>query len=180
MSEYFIGIVPPQPLYNSIINVQKKYISRLGIEPHVTLKAQSGLTEDEKWIEEVKNIISNFKQFKVDIKGSSYFGSIVLFIAVGSSELDNLHNSLINTLNISHEQQKKYFEGPDFIGHITVGKTTYPSNLSSNTLTTEQLDEMEKEITKNIKLDSFLVDEVWIYKKVNNSYERYKNIKLSK
>ncbi|MGV2876130.1 nucleotidyltransferase [Macrococcus capreoli] len=180
MTEYFIGILPPEPLYNKIINIQKKYISRLGVEPHITLKAQSGLSENEKWISKVENIISNFNTFKVNINDISYFGEVVLFIEVNSSNLTLLHNKLIESLEINSEEQKKYFEGKDFVGHITVAKTTYPSNLSSDVLSSDQLKVIEKELSNVKKTESFIVEDVWIFKKINNSYERYKKLKLKK
>lgn len=178
MTEYFIGIVPPEEMYNDIINIQKKYISKLGVEPHITLKAQSNLTDDEQWIETVTKIIENTNQFEVKIEGTKYFGELVMFLSVISPELKTLHQSIVDELKVPDLLREKYFEGDRYIGHITVGKTTYPSGLSSNTLTWSELKLMEEEINASINTNHFLVDSVWIYKKEKNEYKRYKQILL--
>lgn len=52
--QYFIGIVPPDEYLERIVSFQKRWSSN-GlpdvVEPHVTVKAQSGLTLDMAWLE---------------------------------------------------------------------------------------------------------------------------------
>jgi 2'-5' RNA ligase len=54
--EYFIGIVPPKEYLDRIEQFQRKWIKHLGVEPHITLKAQGGLTLDKTWINKVKKV----------------------------------------------------------------------------------------------------------------------------
>lgn len=46
--EYFIGIVPPKEYLKRIELFQTKWMNHLGVEPHITLKAQGGLTPDKR------------------------------------------------------------------------------------------------------------------------------------
>jgi hypothetical protein len=46
--EYFIGIVPPEEYMKRIECFQRRWMNYLGVEPHITLKAQGGLTSDKK------------------------------------------------------------------------------------------------------------------------------------
>jgi hypothetical protein len=65
--EYFIGIVPPEEYLKRIENFQRKGINNLGVEPHITLKAQGGLTPDKKWIDKLK-VCKNFKLFQISLE----------------------------------------------------------------------------------------------------------------
>ncbi|WP_414050232.1 2'-5' RNA ligase family protein [Macrococcus animalis] len=178
MAQYFIGIIPPLHIYDEVIKVQKKYIKKLGVEPHITLKAQSCLTDDEQWIITVENIVRSTPKFNVKLSGTAYFGDIVLYLSIDSEEHNHLHKNIVRELYVPKDEKQKYFEDENYVGHITIGKTTYPSGLSSNQLSVDDLRNMEKEINSNIKIKSFKVDSVWIYKKEENEYMRYKKINL--
>ena len=41
---YFIGIAPPAEYLERVEHFQRKWMNFLFVEPHVTLKAQGGLT----------------------------------------------------------------------------------------------------------------------------------------
>jgi 2'-5' RNA ligase len=88
--EYFIGIVPPEEYLKRIENFQRKGINNLGVEPHITLKAQGGLTPDKKWIDKVK-VCKNFKPFQISLDKPMYFGDNMLYLSVKSNELQNLY-----------------------------------------------------------------------------------------
>jgi 2'-5' RNA ligase len=62
--QYFIGIIPPIEYQQQIIEFQKRWTNNHlpgVVEPHVTLKAQGGLTADLAWVDSVKDICSNFQ-----------------------------------------------------------------------------------------------------------------------
>jgi 2'-5' RNA ligase len=65
--EYFIGIVPPEEYMKRIEHFQRRWMNYLGVEPHITLKAQGGLTPDKKWIDKVKKVCENFKPFQISL-----------------------------------------------------------------------------------------------------------------
>ena len=65
--EYFIGIVPPKEYLKRIELFQTKWMNHLGVEPHITLKAQGGLTPDRKWIDAVEKVCDQFKPFQISL-----------------------------------------------------------------------------------------------------------------
>lgn len=126
--QYFIGIVPPEEFKSKIVEFQKKYSSQnvaAAAEPHLTLKAQGGLTEDKAWIDKVKMICANFSSFDLTIDGPQLFGEDILYLSAHSPELVGLHNELVKTISPTQESIKKYFESEDFTPHITLAKTFY-------------------------------------------------------
>jgi hypothetical protein len=51
--QYFVGVVPPEEYLKRVVAFQKRWTTnRLPevVEPHMTVKAQDGLTEDMNWL----------------------------------------------------------------------------------------------------------------------------------
>ena len=71
---YFIGIVPPNDYLVRIEEFQSRWIKQSGVEPHITLKAQGGLTPDKKWIDQIKKVCKDFKPFQLSLGAPKYFG----------------------------------------------------------------------------------------------------------
>nr|WP_245345404.1 2'-5' RNA ligase family protein [Halobacillus andaensis] len=107
------------------------------VEPHITLKAQGGLTTDEKWLSEVKEVCDHFHSFQVSLGPPKFFGDDILYLRAVSSELYNLHNHMVSAISPSADLIKKYYELDDFVPHMTLGKTSYG-------LTKQELKEMAK------------------------------------
>lgn len=177
MSKYFIGIVPPEPMYSTVLNLQHQYMDRIGVEPHITLKAQSNLTIDENWIEDITNLINHTSKFIVTPKQTAYFGKEVLYVSFDSLEIHDLHQQIVGLLNVTKEMQQKYFEGDLYVPHLTVGKQSYGDDISSGNNINNLLN-MEKELNEKDIFKPFQVNEVYIYKYVNNKYVRLKKVGL--
>ncbi|WP_182579439.1 2'-5' RNA ligase family protein [Mammaliicoccus sciuri] len=177
MSKYFIGIVPPEPMYSTVLNLQHQYMDRIGVEPHITLKAQSNLTIDENWIEEITNLINHTSKFNVTQKKTAYCGKEVLYVSFDSLEIHDLHKQIVGLLNVTKEMQQKYFEGDLYVPHLTVGKQSYGDDISSGNNINNLLN-MEKQLNQKDIFKPFQVNEVYIYKYVNNKYVRLKKVGL--
>lgn len=143
------------------------------VEPHLTLKAQGGLNPDKKWINELINVCERFSSFNVSISEPNFFGEDILYLRTASSELFKLHNKLLHAVSPSEDLIKKYFEGEDFIPHITLGKTYY--GLSKKELK-DMKDLAEKELSP---YPTFKVSYIRIYAETTpGKYIKYLDIQL--
>lgn len=174
--QYFIGIVPPEEYKNRIMEFQEKWNNQRvadSVEPHLTLKAQGGLTPDEKWIDKIKSVCKNFSSFNVSISEPKLFGEDILYLSVESTELFNLHTEIVRAVSPSEDLIKKYFELEYYTPHITLGKTFYG-------LTKQELKEMEesaKEVLSPYPI--FEVEFIRIYQEIEpGKYKPSSDIQL--
>jgi 2'-5' RNA ligase len=123
--EYFIGIVPPDEYMKLIEEFQCKWMNFIGVEPHITLKAQGGLTPDIAWINKVEKVCEHFNPFQISLGKPMYFGDNILFLSATSNELYLLHQEIVREISPSDDLIKKYFELDDFVPHLTLGKEQY-------------------------------------------------------
>ncbi|MBT2636668.1 2'-5' RNA ligase family protein [Bacillus sp. ISL-39] len=170
--EYFIGIVPPEDYLTKIIQFQSKWVRHLGVEPHITLKAQGGLAPDKKWIDKVQRVCENFNPFQVSLGKPMYFGDNILYLSVSSHELHQLHEKIVQEILPSEELIQQYFELDAFVPHLTLGKEQYGGNISTG-LSKKELKEMES--LADIELSpypKFEVNFIRVYQ-LNNEKQRY-------
>ncbi|WP_335872274.1 2'-5' RNA ligase family protein [Bacillus sp. 2205SS5-2] len=178
--EYFIGIVPPEEYLERIENFQRRWIPFLGVEPHITLKAQGGLTQEEKWIDKIQRVCQKFKPFEVSLEKPTYFGDTILYLSVSSHNLHELHKEIVQEISPSEELIKQYFELEDFVPHLTLGKENYGGNISTG-LSKIELKSMEELAEKQLTpYPDFVVNFIRIYQLniVEQRYEKYLDISL--
>ena len=180
--EYFIGIVPPEEYLKRIKQFQRKWMNKLGVEPHITLKAQGGLTTDKKWIDKVQRVCDNLKPFQVLIDKPKYFGDNILYLSINSSNLHDLHQKIVQEISPSEYLIKKYFELNAFVPHLTLGKEYFDGSISTG-LSKKEVKEMEQ--LANIELTpypNFEVKFIRIYELniEEQRYEKYLDVPLSK
>lgn len=126
--QYFIGIVPAEEYKTKVIDFRNKWKNNsIGeiVEPHITLKAQGGLTPDEKWLSKVKHVCAETKPFHIKLEKPKFFWEEILYLSVSSKQLHSLHNNIVNAVAPSKELIEKYFELDNFVPHMTLGKITY-------------------------------------------------------
>lgn len=179
--EYFIGIVPPEEYLKRIEQFQSRWINKLSVEPHITLKAQGGLTPDKKWIDKVQRVCEDFKPFKVSIDKPKYFGDNILYLSINSNNLYDLHQKILQEISPSEDLIKQYFELDAFVPHLTLGKEQCCENISIG-LSKKEVKDMEQ--LANIELTpypDFEVNFIRVYELNNEEqrYERYLDIPLS-
>ena len=170
--EYFIGIVPPQEYLKRIERFQRKWLDSLIVEPHITLKAQGGLTSDKEWIEQVEKVCLTIKPFHITLSNPTYFGDNILYLSVDSNHLQNVHQKIVKEISPSAELIKKYFELDDFVGHLTLAKEQYG-------LSKQDLKDMEELASKELTpYPTFEVTFIRIYELniENQRYEKYLDI----
>lgn len=179
---YFIGIVPPQQYLKRIQHFQSKWIKVSGVEPHITLKAQGGLTPDKEWIEKVERVSEKCKPFELSLDAPAYFGDNILYLSVHSNRLHDLHKEIVAAISPSDHLIEQYFEGDAFVPHLTLGKEQYGGNISTG-LTKQQLKEMKQTAEEELTpYPEFEVTFIRIYERSDEEkrYVKYMDIPLRK
>ncbi|MFC4410575.1 2'-5' RNA ligase family protein [Chungangia koreensis] len=177
---YFIGIVPPDDYLNRVQEFQRKWIQPLGVEPHITLKAQGGLTDDLNWLKNIETICKNFKPFQISLGKPTYFGENILYLSVHSDQIRNLHELIVKSVKPTPEQIKQYFELDQYVPHLTLGKESYGSNISSG-ISKAQLTEMEEiASTALCPYPTFDVNFVRVYELKDQRYVPLTDLPLGK
>ncbi|MGE6489227.1 2'-5' RNA ligase family protein [Paenisporosarcina sp. NPDC076898] len=176
--QYFIGIVPSDEYKIKLIEFQQKWKNNRitdVVEPHITLKAQGGLSPDEEWLGKVREVCHNFQPFQITLDQPMLFGDDILYLSANSEELFELHRSIVQEVSPSKDLIKKYFELEDFVPHLTLGKTTY--GLSKLELI-DMKELAEKELSP---FPTFDVRFVRVYQEIEtNKYIKYLDIPLNR
>lgn len=162
--KFFIGIVPPLATKEKVLEFQKSFPSNkipFFHEPHITLKAPSGLTEDKSWLAPVMALVGDYPRFQIKLEGLGGFEDRVLFLnPVFSQELMDLHLKLVNFLYPNTESDNKFYERSLFYPHLTLGETTWGG------MTPEELVEMKKKAEIEFySIPPFQVDFVRVFQK---------------
>ena len=158
---FFIGIVPPSPTLEKIADFQKSSSSNrvpFWTEPHITVKAQSGFTDNKKWLEKVEPAVKNFGSIDIALDGLDTFDQGVLFLKVKSEKISALHDILLETIDPSLEDRKKYFELESYNPHLTLGGIDFG-------MSKKELDTMQVKAEKILLpvLQDFSADFIRIY-----------------
>ncbi|MGP4068482.1 2'-5' RNA ligase family protein [Halobacillus sp. B29] len=174
-AEYFIGIVPPKSYMERVEHFRKQWMTYSIVEPHITLKAQGGLSPDKNWIERVREVCENVRTFSIQVAEPAYFGDHVLYLSVHSEDLVRLHEYIVHEISPSDEQVRKYFELDEFVPHLTLGKESFG-------LSKRQLFEMENTASRELSpFPQFEVEFIRIYERKTglDRYEPFEDIYLN-
>jgi 2'-5' RNA ligase len=175
--QYFIGVVPPESYKKKVELFRSRWENHRinkAVEPHITLKAQGGLTPDEEWITKVKEVCESFPTFDMTIGKPKFFIDNILYLSIEAEQLSVLHEKIVRAINPSSKLIKQYFELDDFVPHMSLGKTFYGMS-KQELIDMAQL--AEEELTP---YPTFKVDYIRIYREVEPQlYEEYMDIPLS-
>lgn len=164
--QYFIGIVPPDEYKEQIATFRNQWASnRLKdvVEPHITVKAQSGLKEDMNWLENVRETCSSIQSFQLSLSEPATFGTAVTFLSVEARERYDLHKRLVDTVSPSPELIKRYLELDRFHPHLTLGQTYWGMKES-------EIEEMKLAVRNTLApFPTFDVTYVRVIKKLNQT-----------
>jgi 2'-5' RNA ligase len=159
---FFIGVTPTEDIQKRIVRFQTAFSNRFVVEPHITIKAQSGLTADRAWLKPVEDLLRQQTPFPVELTGPRWFGDEVLYLGVRSPSLHRIHDDLVRLINPSPELRHKYFEDQPFVPHLTLGETRYTH------VSKEILPSMEAQANRElIDLPPFQVTFARIYQQAN-------------
>ncbi|MCZ8517002.1 2'-5' RNA ligase family protein [Paenibacillus filicis] len=176
--QYFIGIVPPDEYKEQIAVFRNRWVSnRLKdvVEPHITVKAQGGLTEDMRWLDNVRETCSSIKSFLLSMSEPATFGNAITFLGVESEEVYDLHKRLVDTVSPSPELIDRYFELDRFHPHLTLGQTYWGMNET-------EIEEMKlSAIYALAPFPTFHVNYLRVYKEMEqNKYIPFEDIQFGR
>jgi len=176
--QYFIGVLPPEEYMERIIDFQLKWKNNSLVnlvEPHITIKAQGGLTIDKRWISNIKKVCDHFSSFEIALNKPKFFGESVLFLSVESKKIEQLHSELVQAVSPSNDLIKKYLELEDYVPHLTLGQTNFG-------LTSRELRIMAEKAENELNpFPTFEVNFIRIYQEIGaNKYIKYEDIQLKK
>ncbi|MBD8836951.1 2'-5' RNA ligase family protein [Paenibacillus sp. FSL K6-4396] len=174
--KYFIGIRVPDDYKEKVVTFRDRWSrNRLNdvVEPHITVKAQSGLTVDLQWLENVRQACSLIQSFQLSLSEPGSFGSAVTFLSVSTSNVIDLHRRLVNVFSLSQELLDQYFEMDKYHPHLTLGQTYWGLNET-------EIDEMKLLAMNELApYPTFNVNFVRVYKEVEpNKYVPFVDIQL--
>ncbi|WP_394218727.1 2'-5' RNA ligase family protein [Halobacillus trueperi] len=174
--QHFIGLIPPEGFKEKVIHFQKKWSENTiteVVEPHVTLKAQGGLTPDRHWLNEVRETCRKLKPFRIQLGAPAFFGDDVLYLSVRSDKLYGLHKQMVQVAAPTREQIDAYFELDHFVPHLTLAKT-------SHGLSKQDLVDMAAAADKEFRpFPAFEVDQIRVYEeKLPNTYSKLVDLSL--
>jgi len=122
--KYIIGITLPDDYKEKIVAFRDRWSSNClkdVVEPHITVKAQGGLTVDLHWLESVRQTCSLIQSFQLSLSEPGTFGSAVTFLSVEMSNIIDLHRRLVHAISPSQELLARYFEIDKYHPHMTLG-----------------------------------------------------------
>ncbi|MDB5245651.1 MAG: 2-5 ligase [Segetibacter sp.] len=119
--KFFIGIVPPENIYHTVLNIQQQFGDNR-LEPHITLRPPVTVAHKEQWEQAIEEVASSFTPINIELPGTGYFGNRVLFIDVVAEQLGKLYGVVTKAI--------KPFEQPDlreqgnqiYHPHLTLGR----------------------------------------------------------
>ena len=120
--KYFIGVVPEDEIYNTVLNIQKKFGDNR-LEPHITLRPPVTVTEQTQWIEAIEMACADFSPFQIQLPATGNFGKRVLFIDVISKELSELHYQLLKAIKPFEQPEVNGKENNVYHPHLTLGRS---------------------------------------------------------
>ncbi|KYP82067.1 2'-5' RNA ligase [Ferroacidibacillus organovorans] len=175
--QYFVGIVPPTDYKERIVEFQKRWQSNRTwevAEPHITVKAQSGLGDDLRWLESIKRTCASFPRFTVSIDQPKTFGEAVAYLSVESSEIHDFHERLVEAVSPPPEVMKQYMEMERFIPHLTLGQTHWG-------MSSEEISEMRSFASITLfPFPTFSVDFIRVFQEIEkNTYILFEDIDLA-
>lgn len=154
---YFIAVMPPTDYAGRITEFASRWGYHPDWPPHITIKAQGGLTEDRAWLDAVAKACCSFQPFPVSLAEPAMFGESVLFLQVQSRAIGELHKTLVDTVNPTLEERARYFEDERFLPHLTLGQV-------EQELTKEQLAEMREYVAVDLTpYATFMVDKLRVF-----------------
>lgn len=177
--QHVIGIVPPEEYSAKLSKLQAKWMNNKlpdVIEPHITVKAQGGLSPDyDQWLHLVEAVCRACAPFTLTLQGMKYFGTDVLFLDVHSPALHDLHRQIVRSVAPSEALVKQYYELDHYIPHLTLGQTN--QGLSSADLEAMKLAAAQEPILTQ----AFEVTFVRVYREnYAGSYQGWLDIPLGK
>lgn len=170
--KYFIGIIPPENIFNTILNIQQQFGDNR-LEPHITLRSPVTPVDASNWLDSIKKVTASFAPFDIHLPATGYFGKRVLFIKVQSADLKQLYKQVVTAIKPFEPVVKE--DHYDYHPHLTLGRSWCGFTRHDF----EKMQEMADQYL-SVKPVSFNVDFLRVYQKPqgNKRYEKLVDLSL--
>jgi len=119
--KYFIGIVPPEEIYQKVQDIQKPYGDNR-LEPHITIRPPVTPTDPAAWTHAVEGACQSFAPFTIALPTTGKFGNRVLFIDVQSSPLPGLYEAITKSIRPFEPVDPRQQQNQPYTPHLTLGR----------------------------------------------------------
>jgi 2'-5' RNA ligase len=119
---YFIGLVPDGDLHERLTAFIERH-AEPAAEPHVTVKAQTGLEDTSVWFAHLRRWASTYPAVEVPLEEPRFFGDEILYLSVGGETVHELHEALLAALAAVGITERFEYEGDAFVPHLTLSAT---------------------------------------------------------
>jgi len=120
--KFFVGIVPPEDIYNEVAGIQRKFGDNR-LEPHITLRPPVTVAEEVAWTKAIQQVCGSFYPFVIELPSTDYFGKRVLFINTISNKLHDLHHSLSEAIKPYEKPEVNKHKDQKYHPHLTLGRS---------------------------------------------------------
>lgn len=148
--DFFFGVIPPEAIAHRL---REQF--RYGTEPHITVKAQSGLKDEtfDAWREAARTAVAGFGPLDVTLGKLGTFGDRVAYVSVDSPRIHDLHRLLVEAVAPTRDEMLRYHEMGPFTPHLSVGKRGR-----------FDLRDVRARVERLGQLPPFVVESVWLFR----------------
>ncbi|TDH27400.1 2'-5' RNA ligase family protein [Segetibacter sp. 3557_3] len=169
---FFVGIVPPPEVADSIKSIQEPFGDNR-LEPHITIIPPLEVAEVTLWLKALVASCRQIAPFEVDLTGTGKFGKGVLYMSVAAPSLASVHQRL-KQATVPFRLPGKKEEPNTFHPHLTLGRLWCGFTLEGFAIMKELAD---KFIATGI--GPFNINFVRVYeKKAHKRYEKLTDLQL--
>ena len=115
----FLGVVPPASVAEEIVALQRAAGVEASVLPHVTVKAQPGLSDGNAWRPSVAAAVQRFEPFDLEVGGVRWFGHGIVYLAT-TGRIDELHRRVLDAVEAVVDEGRFEYEGDDYVPHLTL------------------------------------------------------------
>lgn len=153
-SATFLAIRPPDPITDRIVALQGA-CGASTFYPHITVKAQPGLAEPDRWLPALQAGLARVSPFEVRLGPPTWFGSTIVYLSVRSAGIVELHHRILALLDRAGISERFEYDGEAFVAHLTLGADF--AGADSRCLRSLATGAAE------LSFPSFVVDRVWAF-----------------
>lgn len=116
---YFLALVPPAEIGDRILQLMHDH-ELSGFDPHITVKAQVGLADPDRWLPAVEQYLSQLAPLTLRLGQPGWFGEEVLFLTV-EGDVRRIHTAVLDALDAAGIPERWEYDGAEFDPHLTLG-----------------------------------------------------------
>jgi 2'-5' RNA ligase len=116
----FLAIVPPREIADVIQDLQRRIGVDTSVLPHVTVKAQPGLSLDGSWRHAVADALARRGRAHLSFTAVDWFGSGIVYLAVSDAATE-LHWTILHAVESVVRGDRFEYDGDAYVPHLTLG-----------------------------------------------------------